>query len=234
VLTLLFATQIFCDFEGYSSIARGLAYWLGYRFPLNFDNPYIATSFSNFWERWHITLSRWLRDYLYIPLGGNRESPSRTYMNLLTVMVLGGLWHGSAVTFVAWGTLHGLALAAERLLGFNQLGRRRHAFLLKILWYLVVQAVVMAAWVFFRSDTVAHSVTFLRNIAEFHFEMPRGYRMTCLYMLPAACMHLHGFLVEREILRPVGRLGKAVLAGLMLYAVLACYGESSEFIYFQF
>ena len=88
-------------------MARGLAYLMGYRFPINFRNPYIAGSFSNFWERWHITLSSWLRDYLYIPLGGNRVSLPRTYANLLVVMLLGGLWHGASLTFVCWGAIHG-------------------------------------------------------------------------------------------------------------------------------
>src|ERR1043165_6514312 len=120
LVTLMFACQIFCDFEGYSSIAQGTAYLLGYQLPLNFNNPYISCSFKNFWERWHITLSQWLRDYLYIPLGGNRGARWRTYVNLLVVMILGGLWHGANWTFVCWGTLHGVALAFEKWLGFDR------------------------------------------------------------------------------------------------------------------
>ena len=102
-LAVMFGMQIFCDFAGYSNIARGLALTLGFRLPINFNAPYIAGSFQNFWQRWHITLSSWLRDYLYVPLGGNRVSRVRTYVNLLTVMVLGGLWHGAAFTFIVWG-----------------------------------------------------------------------------------------------------------------------------------
>ena len=116
----MFSGQIFADFCGYSTVARGLGYLLGYHFPINFNAPYIAATFKSFWERWHITLSRWLRDYLYVPLGGNRISPRRTYVNLLAVMLLGGLWHGAAYTFIAWGAIHGTCLAVERLVGLHR------------------------------------------------------------------------------------------------------------------
>jgi D-alanyl-lipoteichoic acid acyltransferase DltB (MBOAT superfamily) len=112
-----YAVQIYADFSGYTDMAIGAALLLGFRFPTNFDNPYRALSVQDFWRRWHMTLSRWLRDYLYIPLGGNKISPLATYRNLMATMILGGLWHGAAWTFVAWGTIHGLALAIERLVG---------------------------------------------------------------------------------------------------------------------
>jgi D-alanyl-lipoteichoic acid acyltransferase DltB (MBOAT superfamily) len=127
LLAILFSFQIFCDFEGYSSIARGLANLLGFRLPLNFNNPYLATSFKNFWQRWHITLSQWLRDYLYLPLGGNRGGRWRTLTNLMIVMLLAGLWHGAAFHFVAWGGIHGAALVVERLLGLERAGAGRPA-----------------------------------------------------------------------------------------------------------
>jgi alginate O-acetyltransferase complex protein AlgI len=109
-----YAVQIFADFFGYTSIAIGLALLLGYQFPQNFDNPYTATSVQDFWRRWHMTLSRWLRDYLYIPLGGSRGSRLLTYRNLMLTMLIGGLWHGAAWTFVVWGGIHGLGLVYER------------------------------------------------------------------------------------------------------------------------
>lgn len=234
LLAVLFAAQIFCDFEGYSSIARGLAYWMGFRFPVNFDNPYIATSFSNFWERWHITLSRWLRDYLYIPLGGNRRSASRTYMNLLTVMLLGGLWHGASMTFVIWGGIHGAALAIERLLGLNRREGRRSA-LIRFAWYVVVQVVVLLAWVFFRSVSLTASVHFIRGILQMHFAAPAPtLARAMLLLIPLAAMHSYGFLVERRLIKPMAIQLYAALAGLMLFLILAMYGESSDFIYFQF
>ena len=109
-----YAAQIYCDFSGYTDIAIGLAMLLGFWFPQNFDQPYRALSLQEFWHRWHMTLSRWLRDYLYIPLGGSRKGPRRTYINLMLTMILGGLWHGAALTFVIWGALHGSGLAFER------------------------------------------------------------------------------------------------------------------------
>ena len=121
LVTVLFAFQILCDFDGYSTIARGTAYLLGFRLPVNFDSPYVAGTFQEFWQRWHITLSRWLRDYLYVPLGGNRVGRVRMYRNLLLVMTLGGLWHGAAFTFVVWGGIHGIAIALERAMGFHEL-----------------------------------------------------------------------------------------------------------------
>ena len=114
VAVYAYATQIFADFCGYTNIAIGVALLLGFDFPQNFDSPYTAVSLQDFWRRWHMTLSRWLRDYLYIPLGGNRGGRLLTYRNLLLTMLLGGLWHGAAWTFVAWGGIHGAGLACER------------------------------------------------------------------------------------------------------------------------
>ena len=110
-----YAVQIYADFSGYTDIAIGIALLLGFKFPQNFDSPYAAVSVQDFWRRWHMTLSRWLRDYVYIPLGGNRKGARRTYVNLLLTMLIGGLWHGAGWTFVVWGGLHGLYLAAGRL-----------------------------------------------------------------------------------------------------------------------
>ena len=114
-----YALQIYCDFSAYTDIAIGVANLLGYQFPQNFDQPYRALSVQDFWRRWHITLSSWLRDYLYIPLGGNRGGTWLTYRNILITMGLGGLWHGASVNFVIWGMLHGVALVLERVLGMT-------------------------------------------------------------------------------------------------------------------
>jgi alginate O-acetyltransferase complex protein AlgI len=150
--TLAFSGQIFCDFAGYSTTAIGAALCLGFAMPDNFRFPYAAVGFSDFWRRWHITLSSWLRDYLYIPLGGNRFGPARTYMALMGTMLLGGLWHGAAWTFVVWGGLHGTYLAVERWL------RGRYSsytpgplafFVLGLLTY----ALVNVTWVFFRAHS---------------------------------------------------------------------------------
>ncbi len=146
-----FAGQIYCDFSGYTDMAIGLALLLGFRLPQNFDRPYMATSLRQFWHRWHMTLSRWLRDYLYIPLGGNRGGPRRTYRNLMATMLLGGLWHGASWTFLVWGGIHGSALAIERWLRERFGGVRMPAL---VGWFVTFQ-VVCLAWVFFRAPDLA-------------------------------------------------------------------------------
>ncbi len=110
-----YALQIYCDFSGYSDMAIGIALWLGFRFNINFDSPYRSATITEFWRRWHISLSSWLRDYLYIPLGGSRRGRLRTYLNLLITMLLGGLWHGASLRFILWGGMHGVALALHKL-----------------------------------------------------------------------------------------------------------------------
>lgn len=235
VLAILFAVQIFCDFEGYCSIARGLAYWLGFRFPINFNNPYLAGSFSHFWERWHITLSQWLRDYLYIPLGGNRKSRLRTCINVMIVLILGGLWHGPAMTFVVWGILHGTALVIERLLGLHGSEFQSKSGITRLLWYGVVQVTVLIGWVIFRSDSVHHAVDFLFNTFSFKIiPIDHSNLYACMFAIPVLIMHLHGYLAETETIRRVGGYGQAIIAAVMLFLVMTFYGHSSEFIYFQF
>ena len=144
-----FAAQIYCDFSGYTDIAIGLALLMGIVFPQNFDRPYAATSFRDFWRRWHMTLSRYLRDFLYIPLGGNRGGRLRTARNLMLTMLLGGLWHGAAWTFVIWGGIHGAALSIERAL------RGRVPALPRWLAWFVVFHVVVLAFVIFRSEDIS-------------------------------------------------------------------------------
>jgi alginate O-acetyltransferase complex protein AlgI len=146
-----YAIQIFADFSGYTDIAIGCALLLGVSFPQNFDQPYRALSLQDFWRRWHMTLSRWLRDYLYIPLGGNRGTKAFWYRNLVLTMVLGGLWHGAALTFVFWGAIHGFGLVIEREL------KNRYAGVLgawaPILQWIMTFHVVCLAWIFFRAET---------------------------------------------------------------------------------
>ncbi len=142
-----YAGQIYYDFSGYSDMAIGVAKMLGYRFPINFRHPYLATSLSDFWHRWHMTLSRWLRDYLYIPLGGNRGGGWSVYRNLMITMTLGGLWHGAAWTFVAWGILHGAGLSIQRLAS-QSFGLRVPK---SVGWFLTM-LVVLIGWILFRSN----------------------------------------------------------------------------------
>jgi len=158
VATYAYAVQIYADFSGYTDIAIGVALLLGFTFPQNFDSPYAATSLQNFWRRWHMTLSRWLRDYLYIPLGGNRKGRVRTYVNLLVTMLLGGLWHGASWTFVIWGGIHGTGLAVERWRRDRARGVAREPGPVRI-WVqrLVTFNLVCFAWIFFRSDSLSRA-----------------------------------------------------------------------------
>ena len=169
VSTIAFASQIFCDFSGYSTCAIGVAMMLGFSLPDNFKFPYGARGFSDFWNRWHISLSSWLRDYLYIPLGGNRKGFTRTQINLTLTMLIGGLWHGASWNFVIWGGLHGLYLIAERLLR-SKLKHQKiwSTFIGKIFCSATTFFFICIAWVFFRSHTLEGSTKIpISNICTF-------------------------------------------------------------------
>ncbi|HXL68041.1 MAG TPA: MBOAT family protein [Xanthobacteraceae bacterium] len=158
-----YGLQIYCDFSAYTDIAIGVANILGYQFPQNFNQPYRALSVQDFWRRWHMTLSAWLRDYLYIPLGGNRGGRLATYRNILITMGLGGLWHGANWNFVIWGLLHGAALVVERALGITNGDRPRRRWSAWLAW-LVTFHFVCLTWVFFRSPTLADSMDYFRTL----------------------------------------------------------------------
>ncbi len=165
-----YALQIYCDFSGYSDMAIGLALLLGFRFPKNFDAPYHSATITEFWRRWHISLSMWLRDYLYISLGGNRKGDLRTYFNLLVTMVLGGLWHGAAIRFVLWGTLHGVALALHKLWlsvvpGAKVSGYQMHP-LSRLAGILVTFHLVCFGWLLFRADSMRTVQLMLHQITD--------------------------------------------------------------------
>lgn len=165
---LAFSLQIYFDFSGYTDIARGCARLLGFRFPPNFERPYLATSITEFWRRWHISLSTWLRDYLYIPLGGNRRGPGRTYVNLLIVMGLGGLWHGASWNFVVWGLYHGVLLGMHRFLrrraDARGWGRIVDAPMLVPLWVALTFLLATIGWVPFRAPDFASTVATLKAL----------------------------------------------------------------------
>jgi D-alanyl-lipoteichoic acid acyltransferase DltB (MBOAT superfamily) len=158
-----YALQIYCDFSAYTDIAIGVANLLGYQFPQNFNQPYRATSVQDFWRRWHITLSAWLRDYLYIPLGGSRDGTWFTYRNILITILLGGLWHGASWNFVIWGGLHGAALVVERLLG---MAGGHHGRVAKMLWWFVTLHFVCLTWVFFRAADFDTAIAYLTTLVS--------------------------------------------------------------------
>jgi alginate O-acetyltransferase complex protein AlgI len=155
-----YAFQIYFDFSGYSDMAIGLGLMFGFVFPKNFDSPYISASITEFWQRWHISLSTWLKQYLYIPLGGNRKGQNRTAINLLIVMFLGGLWHGASWKFVVWGLIHGFLLGFERLLGKRPL----YSGLPRPFRVVFTFGLVLIAWVFFRADTMGQALVYIGSL----------------------------------------------------------------------
>jgi alginate O-acetyltransferase complex protein AlgI len=171
-----YTIQIYADFSGYSDMAIGLALMFGFHFPENFRYPYVATSITEFWRRWHISLSSWFRDYLYIPLGGNRVSPGRTYANLMIVFVLCGFWHGASWNFLIWGIFHGGLQIVERL-GVGALLLR----LPRVLRHVYTMVLVMIGWVFFRADTLTQALAFLRSM--FGFGPAPGFELTPAQLL---------------------------------------------------
>ena len=239
VATLAFSGQIFCDFAGYSTTAIGVALCLGFAMPDNFRFPYAAVGFSDFWRRWHITLSSWLRDYLYIPLGGNRHGPVRTYTALAGTMLLGGLWHGAAWTFVVWGGLHGLYLAVERWLKGRFSGWKpgpASIFALGILTYLLVNI----TWVFFRAKdfTVASNMlTSMAGAASKPVPMIALLPMVYAMVIVGGIVATHWAMRDKTLEIAVERTPAWLIGGLlaiMAVAVVAEQGKGSAFIYFQF
>ena len=231
-----FAFQIYGDFSGYTDLARGSAQLLGFTFMINFRRPYLATSLQDFWRRWHISLSTWLRDYLYIPLGGNRKGEVRTYVNLFVTMLLGGLWHGANWTFVVWGALHGVGLAIERFTGENRVAvapREWKRFLGRF-WTL---GVVGLAWIFFRAAHVSDAFAMLGDLTRWEWQ-PR-YLTALIYIgvLSTWLMAIDAVLEQGEeefIFQKKPRFAPVFAFSLML--LIALYGatDSNAFIYFQF
>lgn len=237
MLLVGYSAQIFADFAGYSLIAQGCAALFGYRLFDNFNFPYIASSFSDFWRRWHISLSSWLREYLYIPLGGNRHGTTRTLLNLIVVMILGGMWHGAAWRYGTWGLLHGAALAGERLLSGPAAARRSGSegpWITRWLRMGFVFAFVSFAWLFFVMPSLAEVQGFLRAMA-FNLQTPVAWWLglvLALYIVPVAFYHLlGGFSAIRRRL-PVSFVEFGY--GAMIVAMIFNHGNAATFIYFQF
>ena len=230
-----FAWQIYGDFSGYSNIARGSAQLLGFHFMVNFRQPYLSTSIQDFWRRWHISLSTWLRDYLYIGLGGNRHGTAKTYRNLFLTMLIGGFWHGANWTFVVWGALHGAWLGIERALGLADtpptvLGRWvRRA---------IVFHLVCVAWVFFRATDVGSAFQMLAGLTDWQ-SMPGArpaFLMLAAFALPLFVLDLLEARRNEEFFGERSGLGLRipVAIAMVLATLLLSAPETGAFIYFQF
>ena len=227
--TVAFGWQIFFDFSGYTDMARGVAKLMGFNLILNFNNPYLATGLGEFWSRWHISLSSWFRDYVYIPLGGNRAGRLLTYRNLFVTFFISGIWHGAAWTFAIWGALHGLGVLITRELERSSFYRERVPKLLK---QAAVFSFVSFTWIFFRAESLPDALFIIRRIFNSAWQDPQ---IPVLMLLLIGLVWLYEFLYEsqlREVLKTgVVRVGLAVL--LVLYLCL-CSSGGGAFIYFQF
>ena len=232
-----YAIQIYCDFSGYTDIAIGSAQLLGIRFPVNFNAPYKARNLSDFWHRWHISLSSWLRDYLYIPLGGNRKGPGRTYVNLLLTMLLGGLWHGANWTFVVWGAIHGTGLAVtrwfERRRGASSGGVVRH-----VLGVFVTFHVVCVAWVFFRSSDFHIASLMFQRMATLSTYHPNIHALPMTMLAVGLVTHFLPDGWTRAVRVGFPRMPAYAQGTALLLAAIALRqmqsAEAVPFVYFQF
>ena len=241
--TYAFAWQIYGDFSGYSDIARGSAQLLGFHFMVNFRQPYLATSLQDFWRRWHISLSTWLRDYLYIPLGGNRDGERRTYRNLMLTMLLGGLWHGANWTFVVWGGIHGAGLSVERfarrLLGREDAGAPASVWSARA-WIarIAVFHLVCLTWVFFRAPSLADAIAFLRGLGSWVWvpEYGLALRFLALFSAPLFVMDLFNESRGEEYLLEQSPDLRRVAVGVAMMALvtLLAANQLNAFIYFRF
>jgi alginate O-acetyltransferase complex protein AlgI len=233
-----YAIQIYADFSGYTDIAIGCALLLGFRFPQNFDAPYISLSIQEFWRRWHMTLSRWLRDYLYIPLGGNRGSTAFVYRNLFLTMLLGGLWHGAAWTFIVWGALHGAYLIAEREVRARWQPRGVDPRAVAVGQWILTFHLVCLAWIFFRAETFSMAMEMIGRIL---FAGGTGPLVTGLVVFTIVAMLASQFVPASAVRRVEGVFAGAPLAvhavalalGLLVIDALGPEGVA-PFIYFQF
>ncbi len=229
--------QIYADFSGYTDVAIGSAALFGYELPENFDAPYVSKNLQEFWRRWHISLSSWLRDYLYMPLGGSRGAPAATYRNLMITMVLGGLWHGASWNFVIWGALHGGALAVTRVWQRAR-GERASSALGRVVATVATFHFVCLAWIFFRAPTFAHATLALSQMA--HGTWAMGHITPKVVAVIAGAMALHFLPADWELrAREAFAARPALVQGVVLAAFamglhLAASAKPEPFVYGQF
>ncbi|MBW4613058.1 MAG: MBOAT family protein [Desmonostoc vinosum HA7617-LM4] len=239
-----FGVQIFCDFWGYSTMAVGSAQLFGIDIPINFNLPYISTSLREFWRRWHITLSNWIRDYLYIPLGGSRKGQLQTASNLIITMGLCGLWHGASFNFIIWGLLHGLFLVIERFCSYlfpniqkTILGRTIN-FIWPPVGWLITMSFVFITWIFFRANTLTDALAILNTLVTPAIFLPTTSPPRSFFILLLAFVVIHiplNKLMEAMHTEKIRVSWRFVIAGwLFILSIVMSSGESLQFIYFEF
>jgi len=228
--TFLFAWQIYFDFSGYTDMARGVARMMGIRLMLNFDNPYLASSMGDFWKRWHISLSSWFRDYVYIPLGGNRKGKLATYRNVFLTMVLSGLWHGAAWTYVLWGVVHALGNFATRELERTAFYLHKVPYAIKLL---IVLVFVTFAWAFFRAESIGAAGTVVGRTFTSGFENPYV-PLLALALIAAVWAYQFLFASRLRWVLEAGAVRVGLVVAMLVYMILTVGGEGQQFIYMQF
>jgi D-alanyl-lipoteichoic acid acyltransferase DltB (MBOAT superfamily) len=239
IATFLFAFQIFGDFAGYSSMAIGIARIMGYDLMTNFKRPYFATSISDFWHRWHISLSTWFKDYFYIPMGGSRVGISRWYLNLFLTFLVSGLWHGANWTFVIWGALHGVYIVLENMFKLQVKKNQKISFFNRIFRTLFVFILVDFAWIFFRANNVSDAFYIIRNIFSFAGEIFYDYKVFFYGAIGLFVLFINDLIVENykdSILENSKMNYKSVIYFVFLICLILFTGvfNGGQFIYFQF
>jgi D-alanyl-lipoteichoic acid acyltransferase DltB (MBOAT superfamily) len=229
-----FALQIYFDFSGYTDMAIGMAKLLGFHFPINFRRPYLAWSVTEFWRRWHISLSSWLRDYLYISLGGNRNGRWMTYRNLMITMLLGGLWHGASWNFLIWGGYQGALLSMERALGIGEKGSHPLLYPFRVILTFILACI---GWVFFRAADLPQSIQVLRQMfSRVHGEsllQPWHFGLAAVWLI-ATLIEEHWHARDKFLPSPGLAYAAAMTALLVCLDVFAVTDAAIPFIYFQF
>ena len=228
-----YSCQIFADFAGYSLIAIGLAKLFGYNFKDNFNFPYISTSFKEFWKRWHISLSSFLMEYLYFPLGGNKKGKLRTYLNLMIVMLLGGLWHGAAWSYAVWGGFHGVALAVERFLS-EKVSIKPNGFI-KFLKGILVLGFVTMAWLLFKLPNFSYVIDYCKSMVN-NTTYKNSFSIPVFVGLFSGIVLIYHlvYLMKDTPLFPIFKRVEYIFYGIMLFLIMVNSGSSGSFIYFQF
>lgn len=237
-----YTLQIYCDFSGYSDIAIGIALWLGFTIPENFNLPYQSTNITEFWHKWHISLSTWLRDYLYIPLGGNKKGKWRQHLNLFTTMVLGGLWHGASFKFVLWGAMHGIGLAIDKQ--FVNFRKSKNNVALKFIGWLITFNFVAFCWIFFRAADLNNVREILNQIANsaVSFKMIDtviiSYKPVFILLALGYLMHFTPKILNKGVENTLSKspiLVQSIILSLVIWLVIQTKSaEIQPFIYFQF
>ncbi len=230
VATMAFSWQIYFDFSGYTDMARGIARMMGFDLMLNFNNPYLATSLGDFWNRWHISLSTWFKDYVYIPLGGNRKGKLNTYKNMFLTMVISGLWHGAAWNFVIWGTLHALGRFLTRELERTQFYKEKVPKLVK---QLSVFIFVSFAWIFFRAKTISDALLIIKRIFT---ERPANPEFPLIALFLCVSIWIYQFLYESKLRKFLEWTPLRIGCMIFIIVCLTLFAGSRQdaFIYFQF